>query len=1146
MSRDWTGEQTTTIAPPPSSPTREAPPLPEPASFDVCGPLPTGTTVLEASAGTGKTYTIAALAARYVAEGLAELPQLMIVTFGRMATDELRVRVRERLVRLETQLAAARGLTAPGVTVPESDGVAELLLDVEGTELAARHERVTRALAGFDAATIATTHEFCLRMLDDLGVLGDPEPDATFVEHLKELTAEVTRDVYLRRYADAPTGLLTFPDALTLADDVVRAGPIRLVPDLGAGARSDERVSIVREVLAEVQRRKERARYLTYDDMLTRLQAALADERHGELAAQRLRERFPVVLVDEFQDTDPVQWDILRRAFHGHSTLVVIGDPKQAIYAFRGADVNSYLQVARESDAIATLGTCYRSDRALLDGLDLIMGGASLGDPQIVVRSVGSAHPDRRLTGAGAPVRVRVLPPRDGDTKEPVARLRSRVATDLVAEIAALLDSAARLRLGPGGPRPVQASDLAVLVRRNAAGEQIRDALAAAGIPAVLHGSDSVFSSAAARDWLRLLEALEQPRQQRVREAALTSLVGWTFPRLAQADESTLADLSYDFRRWSRTLIQRGMAALLETLTADTDLSRRVLSQPDGERLLTDLRHVAQRLHAVMTSQQLGAAGLREWLADAIDATAAEDATEGLRRLATDAAAVQILTLHRSKGLQFPIVYLPEAWDCYVPSDDRGAVLRLHSDGDEVLDIGGQRAAGRPDRFRSALAEEAGEHLRLYYVGMTRAQCQVVTWWADSWNTAKSALHRYWARSNRQGDPDPEYPVDLGPADELLPRSARSLGDPGRTLGLEAVEPRPTTARRPAEPAAAALDVRHFTRSLDSRWRRTSYSSLTAAAHGLSPSAGVGSEPETVKEDDESQVSPPAVVAVSQDPAADLPSPMRELPSGVDFGTAVHGVLEVLDPTTGDLAEATRAATADALSRLPHGEVTVERLSEALLPSLQTPLGPLADDLTLATLDPADRLSELVFELPLAGGDRPTAELRLGDLAPVLSQHLAADDPLAGYAELLTHPSLADESLKGYLNGSIDAVLRVGPADARRYLVVDYKTNWLGRGGPGELSVADYAPAAMTAAMIGAHYPLQALLYQVALHRMLRWRQPGYDPGAHLGGVLYLFLRGMAGPDTPRADGVAYGVFSWRPPAALIADLSDLLDRGVS
>ena len=1152
MSPDWTGERAGGAEVAIASRTEAGPPRPAPGPFDLRGPLPRGTTVLEASAGTGKTYTIAALAARYVAEGHVELHQLMMVTFGRMATDELRVRVRDRLVRLEAQLTAALGRTPPGTPVPPRDDVADLLLGVAEDELVRRHDRVSRALAEFDAATIATTHEFCLRMLDDLGVLGDPEPDAVFVEHLAELTAEVARDVYLRRYATAEQPLLKFEDALRLAEDVVRAGPIRLVPDLGSGARADERVGFAREVVEEVQRRKERARYLTYDDMLTRLQAALADPRHGDLAARRLRDRFPVVLVDEFQDTDPIQWDILRRAFHQHSTLVVIGDPKQAIYAFRGADVNSYLQVAREAGTTATLGTCYRSDRALLDGLDLIMGDASLGDPDIVVRPVASAHPTRRLTGAGAPVRVRVLPPKENGEQEYVSRLRRRITKDLVAEIADLLHPAdpgpaATLAVDDQGPRPVQASDLAVLVRRNVAGEQIRDALAAAGIPAVLHGSDSVFSSRAAQDWLRVLQALEQPRQSLVREAALTSLVGWTFPRLVRADEAELADLSYDFRRWSRTLAFRGVAALLETMGTDTALSERVLGRPDGERLLTDLRHVASRLHAQMTGRQLGVAGLREWLAEAIEVALTDDVTEGLRRLATDAAAVQVLTLHRSKGLEFPVVYLPEAWDCFVPTDERDAVLRLHEDGTEVLDVGGRQAAGRPERFRRSLAEEAGENLRLTYVGMTRAQCQVVTWWADARTTTTSALHRFWARPTRVGDPEPSYPATLGPAQEPLPRSAQlRVGDPTRLLSVEEVQQRPPTRRRVEASPPADLAARRFERLLDIAWRRTSYSSLTAAAHGAVPAVGVGSEPEPVKEDDET-VTLPAGPTVAEDPASaagDLPSPMRDLPSGVDFGTAVHAVLEVLDPTAGDLAAATLAATTDVLSRLPHGDLSAEVLAEALLPSLVTPLGPLADDRSLAELSPADRLCELVFELPLAGGDRPRADIRLGDLAPVLADHLVGDDPLVGYGDLLSHPPLAEESLRGYLTGSIDAVLRVGPPTARRYLVVDYKTNWLGRGEPGELTVADYAPSVMAAAMQAAHYPLQALLYEVALHRMLRWRLSDYDPDLHLGGALYLFLRGMAGPSTPRVAGVPHGVFSWRPPAALITELSDLLDRG--
>jgi exodeoxyribonuclease V beta subunit len=345
-------------------------------------------------------------------------------------------------------------------------------------------------------------------------------------------------------------------------------------------------------------------------------------------------------------------------------------------------------------------------------------------------------------------------------------------------------------------------------------------------------------------------------------------------------------------------------------------------------------------------------------------------------------------------------------------------------------------------------------------------------------------------------------------------------------------------------PADVALAARVFDRELDLLWRRTSYTGLTAAVHGmdLSP-AGVGSEPEAALEDDESvpeDIASPPGPPVS-DPQLARRSPMHDLPSGPQFGTVVHNILESVGAGD-DLAAEVRRVTADELSRTPPSAMTVEALAEGLLPALQTPLGPLAEDLRLCDFAAEDRLAELTFELPLAGGDASSAQVSLGQLAPLLRHHLRPDDPLYRYPDLLAHPALADQSLRGYLTGSIDAVLRVRAAAAPRYLVVDYKTNWLGDFDGGELTLGHYAPSQLAEAMMHAHYPLQALLYSVAVHRMLRWRQAGYDPASHLGGILYLFVRGMAGPDTPVVDGSPCGVFAWHPPAALVTDLSDLLE----
>jgi exodeoxyribonuclease V beta subunit len=264
---------------------------------------------------------------------------------------------------------------------------------------------------------------------------------------------------------------------------------------------------------------------------------------------------------------------------------------------------------------------------------------------------------------------------------------------------------------------------------------------------------------------------------------------------------------------------------------------------------------------------------------------------------------------------------------------------------------------------------------------------------------------------------------------------------------------------------------------------------------------------------------------------------MAGLPVGAAFGSLVHAVLEHADPAAADFRAELLGHIDDQLGWWPV-DVDRQELADALVAVSDSPLGPLVGT-SLRQIPLSDRLREMDFELPLAGGDvRGAAEdPRLGDLAPLLEQHLPEGDPVRPYAESLRGP-LGEQTLRGYLTGSVDVVLRVpGP----RYVIVDYKTNWLG---PIDepLTARAYRPEALDEAMGHSDYPLQALLYAAVLHRFLRWRQPGYDPEQHLGGVLYLYLRGMCGPDTPLVEGSPCGVFAWRPPVALVEALSDLLD----
>ncbi len=1124
--------------------------------FNIRHPLPTGTTVLEASAGTGKTYTVAALVTRYVAEGHTTIERMLVVTFGRVASQELRERVREQLVEVERGLAdpaAARG--------SDDDQLLQLLAEADDAEVAMRRRRVATALAQFDTATIATTHQFCQQVLIGLGVAGDSEPGATLVENLDELVVEVVDDLYVRGFArpGADEPIFNRAGAQQLGREAVRDPQARLEPaDAEAGSPADIRRRFAHAVRLEVDRRKRRRGLLGYDDLLSRLAGTL--EPAGAAARDRMRSRWSVVLVDEFQDTDPVQWDVLRLAFAGYATLILIGDPKQAIYAFRGGDVFTYLVAARTAGTRSTLADNWRSDAPLVAALESLMGGAELGDPEIVVRPVRARHTGSRLTGAPspAPLRLRVVR-RDqvgvgARAKIDMRTVRSLVSRDLASDIAALLAAQPKF-----GERNLLAGDVAVLVGTHDQSALVREALAAVRVPSVIAGAGSVYATPAAEDWLVLLEALEQPhRSGRVRAAALTPFLGRSATELGTRGEDLTDELGAALRGWARVLTERGVAALLEVAVIDQGLPTRLLAQQDGGRRLTDLRHVGQGLQAVAVQEGLGLPALVEWLRGRRAEAAADLATDRIRRLDSDAAAVQVVTLHASKGLQFPVVYLPFAFDRWVPKPD---ILLLHDDNAQrVLDVGGQASTGRVDRQRRAATEQAGEALRLLYVGLTRAQSQVVAWWAPSSNTPDSGLHRLlFGRAIGSANIPEQAPIpsDDQAATQLAALAAR--GGPSIEAAIPAVTPPAPTVGGPA----ATLAVGKFTRALDTAWRRTSYSSLATAAGDL-PHAGVTSEPEDGERDDEA-LDTDVTAAGADSPLLAIPSPMADLPAGTSFGTLVHAILETTDPTAADLPAELHLRSTEQLARRPAG-VSAEQLSGALLATLSTPLGPIMDGLALRDLPVHDRLAELDFEIPLAGGDLPggqqpretpaggiagdnlspdDSDVTLGDVGDLLRRRLDPGDPLAGYARRLASPGMSWQSLRGYLTGSLDAVFRLpGP----RYVVADYKTNWLGDfgGAPGasgpRLSAWHYRPEALDDAMAGSDYPLQALLYCVALHRFLRWRQPGYDPERHLGGVLYLFVRGMCGGANPEVDGRPCGVFGWHPPAELVVELSALLD----
>ncbi|MGH2871994.1 MAG: 3'-5' exonuclease, partial [Solirubrobacteraceae bacterium] len=515
--------------------------------------------------------------------------------------------------------------------------------------------------------------------------------------------------------------------------------------------------------------------------------------------------------------------------------------------------------------------------------------------------------------------------------------------------------------------------------------------------------------------------------------------------QLAGASESQLERLHQRLHGWARILRERGIATLAESIIDAEQTAARLLALVGGERRLTDLEHVAQLLSAAVGAEQFGVAALTGWLRQRIAAADREGSNdERTRRLDSDADAVQVLTFHRSKGLEFPVVYCPFLWDAGRLADEGQPVYFHDDEGRRAIDVG---LAG--DEYANHLhqhnLEERGEELRLAYVALTRARHQAVIWWASAWYARDSPLGRLLFTQDASGN--------VGWQGFKRPREDDALArfEQVAALAPDAVAVEPARLGLPSRwspslDADAVLAPARFERRIDTAWRRTSYSALTAAAHD----AIVASEPEEAGVTDEPEVAAAPV-------ASELP--LSEMASGPQLGTLIHQARQELDFAAPDLRGALSAwLTAAVVHRPELLGCAPELAAEGLSLALATPLGGELAGTALAGVARADRLDELAFELPLAGGDEPVAAATLSDVAALLADLLAPDDALAGYAQRLRDPVIA-AALRGYLTGSIDLVLRlrgIDPAHPRdRYAIIDYKTNWLAPAGE-PLSAAHY------------------------------------------------------------------------------------------
>jgi exodeoxyribonuclease V beta subunit len=1082
--------------------------------FDPHEPLDVGRTVIEASAGTGKTFTISALVTRLIAAEGVPLDQILVVTFTRAATAELRSRVRRRLV------ATLRALEGGSADPRDENLVALLAGDREPAA-----SRIREALTHFDRAQIFTIHGFAQRLLGQLGLYARLSHELEPGEPDELLLAQTAGDLIVGRYAtngdEEPLGSR---DLIEIGRTVVGTPDARIVPDADqVDGQARARVELAHAMRGEVARRMRAAGLVTYDDGLVEVRDTLEDDEVGAAARDLLARRYSVALVDESQDTDPIQWRVIRSVFD-ESRLVVIGDPKQSIYSFRGADVESYLAALDGADALRTLETNWRSDGPLIAGLDVLFAGATFGDDRIEYRPVRPApdHKDARIHGAGAPLVIRRFGP---DLELPTRRdgfylidaARRAVAADVAAEIVRLLAGGVEIDT-PEGREPLRPDQLAVLCRTRKQVDMVRAELDLRGVPSVAARTGGVFASVAAEEWRRFLHGVEAPeRMDRARLAAGSLLMGYSPQQLAALPDDAALELQRRLQEWRETLYEDGVPALLAAVSHSTGLPARVLAVSSGERIMTDLTHIAEEMHAVWRRRRIGSlvGWLETTMAEAVkrDEANIEEPEARQRRLETDADAVQVQTIHGAKGLQWPVVFVPYLWDV---STWKPPVPIFHGDQgvprERLIDVGGRDAPGFTDHQKAAVAEDAAEEGRLLYVALTRAEHQLVVWWVE--NSANTGISKLNGLITKDG------------------RSADDVVAAGRgTIAMELLDESPPLVEyRPDDGESQPLESARFERRLDYDWRRASFSSL-------SPEHPIGAAAETTEQplrDDESDLAVEPDEAMS---GGDAALPMADLPRGARFGTLVHHVFEHVPFDAPDLEAAIREALATEI-QFATWDFDLEALIAGLMASMETPLGPSPADPRLRDLDPRRVFDELVFELPVRTDAGPVS---LRDIGTVMLDHLPAVDPYRAYAETLR--DLPGARFRGYLTGAIDLTAVVPWPDGERYVVMDYKSNAL----PMRGAVAgphDYGPGPLRAAMIDGNYVLQATLYQVALHRYLQWRLRGYDPQQHLGGAMYLFVRGMAGPGAPVVDGERCGVARWQPPVAMITGLSELFAGG--
>ncbi len=1119
-----------------------------------------GAHLVEASAGTGKTYSIALLFLRLVLEKKLPIESILVVTYTRAATAELKDRIRFFLAQavraFETGACREKMVTRLVATFREKDDARERL------------NLLREAILWLDESSVFTIHGFCQRVLGESAFETGQNYETEMVQNQGDLVREAVMDFYRRHivpagsllvsllegkgltvdelasFAAASAGrhlvevrypenldvtlldekwqalknkwaaeketvreiILTSPDLkrnkenfkADVLDDLFLQVETSLDADTPASkalkkltrthiegqtkAKGDPPQHVFFDICEdffdaadglvhwirgrlllflrdELPRKKNEKNIQYYDDLLMRLYDVLKGPGGG-LLRDTLRNQYKCALIDEFQDTDPVQYFIFNTIFnHKRGSLFLIGDPKQSIYAFRGADIFAYMAASRSVEARHTLDTNWRSETPLVEAFnELFDRDLPFLYDEIAYEAVkaGPRADARPLTIDGEKRKPLVIWDCPDDEDYSKERHMVEASRAVAAEAVNLLSADTRI-----GDRPLVPGDMAVLVQNWRQGEAVRRELASHGVPAIMSAVASVFDSGEAVELYRCLRAVAEPGDEGIVKGALiTSLIGKGPEEvlLFNRDDSARESWQYHFRELNRLWNQRGFMYAFSRFMKENDIAPRLVAGPEGERRLTNVLHVMELLHRQSMESGTGPHHLVRWFSERLQ----EDAITGDEyelRLESDANAVTIVTIHRSKGLQYPVVFCPFLYNEAKPREKDRFIYHENEKGKEkeILQLG----EDNPEGYEAACRETMAEQLRLFYVAVTRAEHRCYLMRATMKRYSEYASHYF-----------------LNDAPERFHGS--------RFIELAGLPGFPAEGYRHHRKEEMPLQCREFSGTTTSTWRVTSFSSLTAESHG-------GTNHESEGRGEVRDRDPFGFDHTTEDIE---PAGIHAFPKGPRAGTALHAIFEEIDFTEAMYDE----KISEVLQRyslageddenIPVVAEMVRNVLAAALPGIEP--------FSLREVSLEARLTEMEFFFPLA--------------------------PLLGTEFSFFDESLTVNPVEGFIRGFIDSVVCHGG----RYYIIDWKSNWLG------VDASFYDGESLEGAMREHRYTLQYLLYTVALDRFLASRLKDYSYEKNFGGIFYVFLRGVQ-------EGTARGIFAARPEQDEIMKLKQLL-----